>query len=88
MIGISIVNWQQQLSDRRGQGCLATIDLTEVKSKTLSLSYGYWNKNFDVGRTKLIIRFAKLSLNKSVLKLSLVKSLGGIQACGVVYDVM
>ena len=66
----------------------ATIDLTEVKSKTLSLSYGYWNKNFGVGRTKLIIRFAKLSLNKSVLKLSLVKSLGGIQACGVVYDVM
>ena len=52
---------------------MATIDLTEVKSKTLSLSYGYWNKNFGIGRTKLIIRFAKLSLNKSVLKLSQVK---------------
>ena len=50
----------------------ATLDVTDVKSKILRLSYGYWSKI-------LALEPTKLSLCKSVLKLSLVKSLEATQ---------
>ena len=78
--------WQTPLGGcQRGQSCSftrgfepATLDLTDVKSKILPLSYGYWSKILALEPT-WYSDSPKLSLCKSVLKLSLVKSLGATQ---------